>query len=339
MRQTSLISNFSTSFNILFRSNTRLVRDEWESKQKKLESRLSALLGTEWHVSIDAEYLYPMAEERYAKESPGAMFRELVVFRIIASWQRRIMLTSLRYIEAAISRIQDFVDKYGNDGKGELNKTAAGHIVTIAPTNDPNIEYTGCDISDGQLRLLFSRGNLGVNIDRPAEDVASAINDAEVAMDSGDTATVGFHARSSIKADYEANIAQLQEEIQKTLALPVLELVPNFETNFAKLAAYRPENYDFPRDWQQQYGRHCLRYFEGFASNVKELGFATDDLLQEGFGEAVERNEISLRVVDRLVKGEYNECFIENGILYIQTTPRDWMANVADIGRDLIDLL
>ena len=249
------------------------------------------------------------------------------------------MLTSLRYIETATSRIQDFVDKYGDDGKAELNKTAADHVVTIAPTNDPSIEYTGCDISDGQFRLLFSRGNLGVNIDRAAEDVASAINDAEVAMNNGDTATVGFHARSSIKADYEANIAQLQEEIQKTLALPVLELVPNFEANFAKLAAYRPENYDFPRDWQQQFGRHCLQYFEGFAANVKELGFAKDDLLQEGFGEAVERNEISLRVVEKLVKGEYNECSVENGVLYIQTTPRDWMANVADVGRDLINVL
>ena len=55
-----------------------LVRDEWESKQKELEGNLSALLGAEWHASIDAETLYPMGEERFAKESPGAMFRELV---------------------------------------------------------------------------------------------------------------------------------------------------------------------------------------------------------------------------------------------------------------------
>ena len=56
-----------------------LVRDEWESKQKELEASLSALLGADWHVSIDAEVLYPMAEERFAKESPGVMFRESVV--------------------------------------------------------------------------------------------------------------------------------------------------------------------------------------------------------------------------------------------------------------------
>ena len=216
---------------------------------------------------------------------------------------------------------------------------AASHIVTIAPTSDPNVEYTGCDISNGSLRLLFSEGNLGVNIDRAAEDVAGAINDAEVAVESGDEATVGFHGRSSIKADYEPQITQLRGDLQNTLALPVLELVPNFEANFAKLAAYTPENYDFPRDWQKEFGRHCLDYFEGFATNVKELGFAKDDLLQEGFGEAVEKNEIALRVVDRLAKGEYNECVVENGVLYIQTTPRDWRVNVYNVGRDLIEML
>ena len=250
-----------------------------------------------------------------------------------------VRITSVRYIEAAIGRVQDFVDKYGNVGKAELNKIATTRIVTIAPTSNPDIEYTGCDIRDGQLRLLFTKGNLGVNIDRAAEDLASAINDAGLSMNSGDTATPGFHARSSIKADYEPNIAELQEDIQKTLALPVLELVPNFDTNFAKLAGYKPENYDFPRDWQNDFGRHCLQYFEGFACNIKELGFAKDDMLQEGFSEAVEKNEVSLRVVDKLAKGEYTECLVENGVLYIQTTPRNWMANVADIGRDVIDLL
>ncbi len=277
-----------------------------------------------------------MAEEKYAKESPGAMFRELVIFSRSC---RYINLTLSRYIEGAIGRIQDFLTKYGDDGKAELNKQASSHIITIAPTSNPDIEYTGCDISDRQLRLLFSKGNLGVNIDRAAEELASAINDAEVGMDGAGTAMVDFHARSSIKANYEPNILHLREEIQKTLALPVLELVPNFEANFAKLAEYKPENYDFPRDWRESFGRHCLQYFEGFADNVKELGFGSDGLLQEGFGEAVERNEIALRVVDKLVKGEYNECVVEKGVLYIQTTPRDWMANVADVGRDLIDLL
>ena len=220
---------------------------------------------------------------------------------------------------------------------------AASHIVTIAPTDDPKVEYTGCDISNGSLRLLFSKGNLGVNIDRPAEDVAGAINDAEVALQkqtsTGAEATVGFHARNSIKADYDPHISQLRDNLQHTLALPVLDLEPNFAANYAKLAAYTPTNYDFPRDWQRDFGKHCFEYFEAFAANVKELGFGTDDLLQEGFGEAVERNEIALRVVEKLERGEYNECVVEGGVLYVQTTPGNWRVNVYNVGRDLIELL
>ena len=61
--------------------------------------------------------------------------------------------------------------------------------------------------------------------------------------------------------------------------------------------------------------------------------------IKEGFNEGVKKSEVSLPVVDELSKGDYNECFGENGVLYIENTPRDWTANVADTGRDVLDLL
>ena len=72
-------SQSPTSLQMTFWSNIRLVRDEWESEQKELEFSLSALLGVKWQVSIDAESLYPLAEERFVKEDPGVMFREWVL--------------------------------------------------------------------------------------------------------------------------------------------------------------------------------------------------------------------------------------------------------------------
>ena len=249
-------------------------------------------------------------------------------------------MTPIRYIERAIVRIDEFIQKYGDDGKVELNNLASKHVITLAPT-ERDIGYTGCDISDGLLRLLFTKGNLGVNIDQACEDLAGAISDAGVATNSGDESVLTFHAKNSIRADYDPRIDKLTARCQKIFALPVLELTPNFETNFAKLATYRPENYGFPSNWQQSFGRYCFEYFEGFASAIEELGFAKDEMLQEGFKEAVEKNEVSLRVVDKLVSGSssYNECIIENGILYIQTTPRDWSVNISDPARSLIDVL
>ena len=61
--------------------------------------------------------------------------------------------------------------------------------------------------------------------------------------------------------------------------------------------------------------------------------------MQEGFSEAVEKNEISLRTTDKLAKGNYNEFLIGKGVLYIRDAPLDLVVNVADVRRDLIDLL
>ncbi len=62
-------------------------------------------------------------------------------------------------------------------------------------------------------------------------------------------------------------------------------------------------------------------------------------MLQEGFKEAVETSEISLRIVDKLVKGSYHECVIESGVCYMQTTPKYWTTNIREIVADIMNLL
>ena len=56
-----------------------------------------------------------------------------------------------------------------------------------------------------------------------------------------------------------------------------------------QLAAYKPTNYDFPKDWQKTLGASTLRYFESFADQPEKLGFQNDDLLRDGFKESVQR--------------------------------------------------
>ena len=62
-------------------------------------------------------------------------------------------------------------------------------------------------------------------------------------------------------------------------------------------------------------------------------------MLQEKLLEAADRNEIGLRVVDRLQKGYHNECFFENGVMYIQTIPEYWTTYMRDAGSKIVDLL
>ena len=80
-------------------------------------------------------------------------------------------------------------------------------------------------------------------------------------------------------------------------------------------------------------------YFNAVYKAVDELGFGKDEMLQEGLQEAMEKNEIQLRVVEKLVKGYYNEIIFENGVLIVQTTPPMWTSNINDCAMKLVDLL
>ena len=155
-----------------------------------------------------------------------------------------------------------------------------------------------------------------------------------------------FNAKRSIRDDYDAKIDTVSERIKKILALPVLTLVPNFSTNFAtitasELAAKESGNQSglWDREWQKHIGALTLQYFSEFADHLEYAGFGKDEMLQEGFKEVVERNEIALRVVERLERGTYNECGIEEGVVVLRTTPGYWGTNVGQAGEGLMDLL
>ena len=93
------------------------------------------------------------------------------------------------------------------------------------------------------------------------------------------------------------------------------------------------------KDWRARIGEWTIRYFEACRDYLLEAGFDDDEMLREGFKDAVENNEIQLRVVDKLVKGTYNEVVIENGVLVIQTLPKWWATNHRDPIRSLVDML
>ena len=62
-------------------------------------------------------------------------------------------------------------------------------------------------------------------------------------------------------------------------------------------------------------------------------------MLQEGYQEVVDKNEIGLMIVDNLQKGTYNECIFKNRVMYIQTTPEYWTSNTRYAGAEIVNLL
>ncbi|KAK4695767.1 hypothetical protein P7C71_g2048, partial [Lecanoromycetidae sp. Uapishka_2] len=287
------------------------VRDVFEAKLPDQEAKLSSVLGVPWKTSIDPGYIYTFAKSRYTKDQPGHMLHENV----------------------------------GEDGKNELNNLASAHILTIEPDEKGKISYCGSEISGGWFRILFNKEYLGSNMRDSTAELGKTINEAGIATSGSGGAALDFNAKQAIKKDYEPGIGAIEARIAKAIAAPVITLHPNFEANFAKIAAYTAtgkQSTIFPREWQKNIGNNTLAYFRGLADKLEENGFSNDEMLQEGFKDAVEKNEVSLRVVDQLSKSashHYNESIIEGGVFYMQTTPEYWTTNIRDTASEIMNLL
>ncbi len=230
----------------------------------------------------------------------------------------------------------------GPDGKNEQNDLCTAHTLTIEADQSGKTSYCGCTISGGCLRILFNEKYLGSNMRDSTAELGKAINEAGIASSGSGGAALNFDAKTAIKKDYEPAIGAIEARIAAAIDAPVITLYHNFEANFARLAAYVASGQKdsmFPGEWQKNIGKDIISYFNAFAEKLEDTGFNKDEMLQDGFKEALERNEISLRIVDKLVKGSYNKHIIEGAVCYMQTTPKYWTTNIRDTVAVIMKLL
>ncbi|KAI9847345.1 MAG: hypothetical protein M1838_000929 [Thelocarpon superellum] len=289
------------------------VRDDWETPKPGLEAEISQILGTPWTVNIDPAAVFVHAAESWAKDNFG---------RVIVS-----------YAEGAVANLKRFVAKYGEDGTTELNEVAFTHSITLEDDDSGRWSYCGCDIKDGKLRILYGPTYLGTNVTDATAEIDKAVNDAP----KPETAAGGldFDARQSVKVQYESAIGALKDKLDKILGVSI-KLTPNFEANFAILSKH-PDG--LSSGWQKAIGDGTLSYFESLLDNLKRLKFDSDEMLREGFTDVVNKNEVVLKVVDKLRAGSYNEVFPEDGVLYIQTIPNYWRTNTSDACSEILNVL
>ncbi|KAI1330466.1 hypothetical protein F5Y16DRAFT_363247 [Xylariaceae sp. FL0255] len=293
------------------------LRDDWEAKKEDLEKELSKVLDTPWTFSVDTNQIWPYAQNSWAKDNLG---------RVIAD-----------YFDGNIRRIDEYTQKYGAEGVKELNTICHTHVMTLDVDMSGKFPYSGGDIHEGQLRLLFQKDNFGSNANTALEhsNIMEALNQAE----DPESKPLSFAARTSIRKQYDPQIKSVEDKIKELLGKP-LALTPNWEANFAKLKEEsKKKKTELRKDWETGFGNAVLGYFQGVAYQLEWKKFEDDDMLQEGFFDAVEKAEVQLRVVDKLEKRHYNESKIEDGVLVLQTTPHHWNSNVNDPAENIVDLL
>ncbi|KAI0418231.1 hypothetical protein F5X98DRAFT_338432 [Xylaria grammica] len=293
------------------------VRDDWDSKKGDIEAKISETLGTAWTIDVNPNQIYAYSDSSaYAKENLGACIHE--------------------YFDGARRSLEEFVNYFGDDGVNELNSICHAHILTLDVDEEKRFSYCGNDVHEGQLRLLFN--NLGSNISNALDrDVlVKSLNSAP----SPEGTPMSFKVRTDIRQNYDPKAEEIRARIAALVAKPDIKLNPNFEENFAKLLAEsQAKKTELRQDWQDSLGNFTKFYFEGLASQLQSQKFEDDELLQEGFNDVVDKGEVVFRIVDKLEKGTYNECVIQDGVLYIQTTPQRYGSNIDNAAEKLVDLL
>ncbi|KAL2271399.1 hypothetical protein VTJ83DRAFT_770 [Remersonia thermophila] len=298
------------------------IRDEFDSNKADLESQLSELLGTEWTVEVDPLAIWPYHNDGWAKENLGSAIKG--------------------YINGAIYQLKNAVSKYGDEFKTELNALAPTHILTLDFDEEGKISSGGCgvDIHEGKLRILFAEDYLGTNVDYCLENpkLLKALN----AVPPTEELPYSFVVRQGIRERWDAEIGEVKAKIAAQLGKSAddITLNPNFAATFDRLTQATEANENiYVKDWQDNFASFILGYFDALRSHLEYVKVGEDELVQEGLLEAVEKNEYAFRLVDSLQDSSYNEVVIEDGVLYLQTTPENFGVNQNDVAKKLVDRL
>jgi len=282
------------------------IRDNFDAKQEDFQARIKELVGTDFTININAAEVWAYAEE--GNTSAGTCFAG--------------------YVEGFISALKNFMSKYEENGKTFFNGavTQSELTLTVNPLGDKGETITS-DVKDGVYRILFRHDRLGYNQNWLDDTMLPAIESAP---------REGFSlsAKNSIENDYEAEIDELREEINKIVGTEVT-LDPNFEENYKALSAAKDKVSD--NNWQARIGSVVLGYFKGLKYQLESQGFGGDDMLQEGLQEIVETKTFKVRVVPKTKST--NETVVEDGVVYLQCAPDRWGYNSNDMGEGLLKLL
>jgi hypothetical protein len=232
------------------------------------------------------------------------------------------------YVEGFISALDSYLEKYGDDGKKHFNEAVTQSELTLA-VNEIGDDAPAIDaeVKGGVFRILFSHTRFGLWQSYLSESFLKAIEGAP---------REGFSlvAKHSIEEEYMPEAEDLTKEIADILAMPDVILDPNWDENYAIL------NTKDDKSWQSTFGQATLAYFqEGLKAELENKGFKDDDMLQEGFAEAIPSKTIRVRAMKELKSGKTNEPVIEDGVLYLQANIDRWGSWASYVAEGLLELL
>lgn len=263
------------------------MRDSWESQKGALASKISSLLGETYTLEVDMNAIYPYGTYSYPQDRPGEMTK--------------------CYFEGFVSRLEEYLNHTGEDGKSTFNAVVTTRKISFEIDDTGKFTYCGCDVKEGRFRILAAENYLASNINDACQYMIKAIEAAELA---GGATGLSVGAKASVKATVDKELPTITTEVSDILGAK-MTLDANLEPNFNKLRDQ--SGFDDAR-----YGTVIVDYFKGFLDNLKYLKFKGDDMMQEAFQEACDKCIIRLEVVDTLKHGTYHDVIFEDGVCKLQ---------------------
>jgi hypothetical protein len=235
--------------------------------------------------------VYAYATDGYAKDRPGDLTNA--------------------YYESFVSNIENYVKKYGDDGKATFNSVVPTRKITLEVDDTGKVGYCGCDIKEGRFRILSGETYLGTNIYDSCYKIINAVQDAEAAAGG---ASLSVSAKANVKEAFEKERANLEKELSELIGVTV-NADPNAEAIYAIMKSVSGFN-------DAQLGTSIMAYFKGFTYCLEYLKFKGDEMMQEAFQEACSKNIVRMEVVDSLKNGTYNDAIFEDGVCKLQVRHR-----------------
>lgn len=191
-------------------SDSPIVRDEWEAKKPGFEKQLSDLLGETWTITPDTNLIYANVED--------------------ASYASRLGSVIVWYVEPLMQNMKDFVKKFGDDGKNELNSTVNSHNISFSPQDSTKFSYGGLVVENGVLRLVYNAPkSFASNVSDVSRGIAEALKTASSTSGSG--SAYDIVARNGVKENYDPKIEEVRKNIETLTGARGIVLKPNFEEN------------------------------------------------------------------------------------------------------------
>lgn len=298
------------------------IRDEFDTKIEELTKTVSDLLKKPYKLEVNFNQFYAYAaassDADWVKRCPGA--------------------AATQYFTSFVYYLKKFTDdgEY-TDAIETFNDLVSESRVSIEAGNS-TVTYSACSVEAGTFEINFNPTRPGVNVDYACSEMEKSFDEALFARS---PERLPMIAKRGIRDDYENKKEDLLRKFKEALLGADVKLVADYDAIWNQIVAGKKVNKDInPQDSARSLGSYIYSYFEGAASQF-ESKLEKDDMMVEGYTEAVSTGEIVIDVVPEgtTLKSSYGVIEIADGKLFIKVTPKNFGTNAYYIAQDIVSLL